>query len=110
MKQNLKLGKNQCRDFAGQNGKIYLGDSLIHAYTFRENYYFTAGDNGLDSRDFRYWGVVPEPFIVGVASRIWKSVDKSTDVWRSERFMKGINNHPPFKHIRPNIFSGKSYT
>ncbi len=72
------------------DGKVMLGDSLIHEYTFRENYYFTAGDNGLDSRDSRYWGPVPEPFIVGVATRIWKSVDKYTGEWRGDRFLKGI--------------------
>ena len=66
------------------------GRHLIREYTFKENYYFTAGDNGLNSRDSRYWGPVPEPFIVGVASRIWKSVDKYTGEWRSDRFLKGI--------------------
>lgn len=72
------------------DGKVMLGDSLIHEYTFKENYYFTAGDNGLNSRDSRYWGPVPEPYIVGVATRIWKSVDKYTGEWRSDRFLKGI--------------------
>ncbi|MBE6274646.1 MAG: signal peptidase I [Bacteroides sp.] len=72
------------------DGKVMLGDSLIHEYTFKENYYFTAGDNGIYSRDSRYWGPVPEPFIVGVASRIWKSVDKYTGEWRSDRFLKTI--------------------
>ena len=48
------------------------------------------GDNGLNSRDSRYWGPVPEPYIVGVATRIWKSVDKYTGQWRSDRFLKEI--------------------
>ena len=80
----------QRKEVTEQDGRVMLGDSLVHEYTFRENYYFTAGDNGLDSRDSRYWGPVPEPFIVGVATRIWKSVDKYTGEWRSDRFMKGI--------------------
>ena len=80
----------QKKEVSEEGGKVLLGDSLIHEYTFKENYYFTAGDNGLYSRDSRYWGPVPEPFIVGVATRIWKSVDKHTDEWRSERFLKGI--------------------
>ena len=41
------------------DGKVMLGYSLIHEYTFKENYYFTAGDNGLNSRDSRYWGRYP---------------------------------------------------
>ena len=73
-----------------QDGKVLLGDSLIHEYTFQENYYFTAGDNGLYSYDSRYWGPVPEPYIVGVAARIWKSVDEYTDKWRNDRFLKDI--------------------
>lgn len=73
-----------------QDGKILLGDSLIFEYTFQENYYFTAGDNGLHSHDSRYWGPVPEPYIVGVATRIWKSTDKHTDEWRSDRSLKSI--------------------
>ena len=73
-----------------QDNKVLLGDSLILEYTFQENYYFTAGDNGLHSHDSRYWGPVPEPYIVGVASRIWKSKDKHTDEWRSDRFLKSI--------------------
>ena len=57
----------QRKEVTEQDGKVVLGDSLI---TFKENYYFTAGDNGLNSRDSRYWGPVPEPFIVGVAAHI----------------------------------------
>lgn len=35
-------------------------------YVFRENYYFFAGDNVLHSKDSRYFGLVPEDFIIGV--------------------------------------------
>lgn len=77
----------QKKEVTEQNGNILLGDSLIHEYTFQESYYFTTSDNGFNSRN---WGPVPEPFIVGVATRIWKSVDKSTGEWRSDRFLKGI--------------------
>ena len=53
---------------------IALGDSLITHYRFKENYYFMGGDNLESSNDSRYWGLVPESFVVGVATRIWKSV------------------------------------
>ena len=80
----------QKKEATEQNGKVMLGDSIIYEYTFKENYYFTAGDNGLNSRDSRYWGPVPEPFIVGVATRIWKSIDTYTGKWRGDRFLKEI--------------------
>ena len=69
---------------------VLLGDSLIHTYCFKENYYFTAGDRVTSSRDSRYWGLLPEPYIVGVATRIWKSVDKETGKIRWDRVMKTI--------------------
>ena len=37
----------------------------LDEYTFRENYCFAAGDHAVDSRDSRYFGFVPEKFIVG---------------------------------------------
>ena len=73
-----------------QGKEIFLGDSLIHEYRFRENYYFMGGDYMENSKDSRYWGLLPEPYIVGVATRIWKSVDKYTDEVRWDRVMKKI--------------------
>ena len=74
-----------------RNGnKVYLGDSLIQEYRFRENYYFMGGDNMENSKDSRYWGLLPESYIVGVATRIWKSVDKWTGDVRWDRVMKKI--------------------
>lgn len=57
---------------------ILLNDSVITSYCFRKNYYFVAGDCGENSQDSRYWGLLPEEYIVGVASRIWKSVNSYT--------------------------------
>ena len=54
---------------------VWLGDSVIRSYRFREDYYFVSGDRLSNSQDSRYWGLLPEPFIVGRAVRIWKSVD-----------------------------------
>ena len=73
-----------------KENKVYLGDSLIKEYRFEENYYFVGGDNMEYSEDSRYWGVLPEPYIVGVATRIWKSVDKSTEKIRWDRVMKKV--------------------
>lgn len=49
-----------------------------------------SGDNLDNSKDSRYWGLVPEVYIVGVATKIWKSVDKTTGKMRWNRIMKNI--------------------
>ena len=69
---------------------VLLNDSVIHTYRFKENYYFVAGDKVMNSQDSRYWGLLPEPFIVGKAVRIWKSVDRNTDKIRWNRIFKKI--------------------
>ena len=89
------------RDF----GPLYIpgrGDSVrlddmsvrlyrkIESYTFEGNYYFFGGDNVLNSKDSRYIGLVPEEFIVGIATRILFSVDPDTGAFRRDRFMKRI--------------------
>ena len=73
-----------------QGKDVFLGDSLIQEYRFQENYYFMGGDYMENSKDSRYWGLLPEPYIVGVATRIWKSVDNSTGRIRWDRVMKKI--------------------
>ena len=73
-----------------KDGRVLLGDSTVHEYVFRKNYYFVGGDNVLYSQDSRYWGLLPEEYIVGRAVRIWKSVDRITDGMRWDRVMKKI--------------------
>ena len=80
----------QKKPLTWEGKRVYLGDSLIQEYRFRENYYFMGGDNMENSKDSRYWGLLPEPYIVGVVTRIWKSVDRSTGKIRWDRVMKKI--------------------
>ena len=80
----------QKKPLTREGNRVYLGDSLIREYRFQENYYFMGGDNMENSKDSRYWGLLPEPYIVGVATRIWKSVDKYTEKVRWDRIMKRI--------------------
>ena len=69
---------------------VFLNGEPIREYRFLKNYYFMAGDKGLNSQDSRYWGLLPEEYIVGKAAFIWKSVDPYTGQFRWERFMKKI--------------------
>lgn len=41
-------------------------DGDVTSHTFRHDYYFALGDNSLDSQDSRYWGFIPEDFIIGI--------------------------------------------
>ena len=73
-----------------QGKEVFLGDSLIREYRFQENYYFMGGDYMENSKDSRYWGLLPEPYIVGVATKIWKSVSPQSGKVRWDRIMKKI--------------------
>lgn len=79
-------GELQYKDSA-----VFLKGNPINGYRFRKNYYFMAGDNGMNSQDSRYWGLLPEEYIVGKAWIIWKSVDPYTDKFRWDRFLKVIH-------------------
>ncbi len=69
---------------------VLLNDSIINTYTFTTNYYFMAGDNAMDSRDSRYWGLLPEDHIVGKAAIVWKSVDPYSGDVRWKRVMSAV--------------------
>ena len=47
--------------------------------------YFMCGDHALNSRDSRYWGFVPEEYVVGVVSEVVESIDRATGRERKER-------------------------
>lgn len=71
-------------------GEIYLDTEKIDHFVFSRNYYFLAGDNGLNSQDSRYWGLLPEYCITGIATRIWSSKNPATGKHRFERILKRI--------------------
>lgn len=47
-------------------GRCYLGEESLSSYTVGENYYYFIGDNVPQSRDSRYFGFVPEAYVVGI--------------------------------------------
>jgi len=72
------------------DGHVYLGDSILTTYRFEKNYYFMAGDKLKNSQDSRYWGMLPEEFIVGRTDYVWLSRDHKTGKIRWDRFMKKV--------------------
>jgi signal peptidase I len=73
-----------------REGSVFLDDEMIIDCTFKLNYYFMAGDFIFDSRDSRYWGLLPEDCIIGKASFIWRSKNLSSGKIRWNRFFKKI--------------------
>lgn len=73
-----------------KNNIIFLDNEEIKNYTFDNNYYFLTGDFNLDSQDSRYWGMLPEFCIVGVATHIWNSKDPETSELRTDRILRKI--------------------
>ena len=71
-------------------GEVWAGDVLLKQHRWQHNYYFMAGDNVLDSNDSRYWGLVPEEYIVGVVKCITCSVDSKTGERRKDRLFKKV--------------------
>lgn len=73
------------------NRNIVLADSVpIDSHVFKHGYYFMCGDNVANSEDSRYWGLVPEEYIVGVVTHISYSIDPKTGKYRKERFLKRL--------------------
>ncbi len=73
-----------------EGNRVFLDNRPITEYQWRHNYYFMAGDNVCDSIDSRYWGLVPEDYIVGVVTMISYSKDRETDEIKWERVLLAI--------------------
>lgn len=74
--KNVALYKNLIRyetdrEVRVANDTVYVGGEPLHAYVFRQNYYFMAGDLVRDSKDSRYWGLLPEEHIVGKVAIVY---------------------------------------
>lgn len=39
-------------------------------YTFEHDYYFAVGDNVISSNDSRYWGFIPDDYIIGIVCNV----------------------------------------
>lgn len=54
------------------------------------DYYFAGGDNVVDSHDSRYWGLVPDIYIIGIVKRIEYSKARVTGKYDWRRFLRCV--------------------
>lgn len=75
-----------------EENRLFINGKEFFEYTFRQNYYFTLGDNRHNSYDSRFWGLVPEDHIVGKPVMVAYSYDSEAIVpnFRWDRIMKWI--------------------
>lgn len=79
-------------DLFVSNDSIFVNNVYSKHYTFKMNYFFMMGDNRHNSADSRFWGFLPEDHIVGKATVILLSIDKSEGEShiRSNRWFKKV--------------------
>jgi len=83
--------ERQCDVPEWRDGRAWIADEPIDEYVFTENYYFAAGDRVENSADSRYWGLLPEPMIVGITNFLWDSKDHATGKRRLNRIFTTLS-------------------
>ncbi len=69
----LKWETGKDIDVDWEAGKVTADGKPFRRHRFSHNYYFVAGDNVLNSDDSRYFGPVPEEYIVGIVGKVIKN-------------------------------------
>jgi signal peptidase I len=73
-----------------EKNKVFIKHKLLSRHTFLHDYYFAGGDNVVDSHDSRYWGLVPDIYIIGIVKRIEYSKARVTGKYDWRRFLRCV--------------------
>lgn len=70
------------------DGRIMVDAELAQEYVVEDDYYFVLGDNRHNSLDSRFWGFVPDRFVIGEALMVYWSWDADlamTNPWKKAK-------------------------
>ncbi len=92
---NIEIYKILLTEYEGnsveiKNYKIFINGKKTTKYTIKHDYYFVMDDNRDNAKDSRYWGFLPKSHIIGKASFIWFSYNKSKGAIRWRRMFKHL--------------------
>jgi signal peptidase I len=73
-----------------KNGVYYINGKQANEYECKMNYYWMMGDNRGNSADSRFWGFLPEDHLIGKATYVLMSSDKTNGGFRSKRFFLSL--------------------
>ncbi len=95
--ETIKTYQSTIEDYEGlenvkfENSKMFIDGKEVKEYTFHQDYFFMMGDNRHNSEDSRYWGFVPEEYVVGEAAFIWLSIDQNESFLNKIRWGRIFN-------------------
>jgi signal peptidase I len=52
-----------------RDNQTWISKTPVIDYTFQKDWYFFVGDNIADSRDSRYFGFIPEDYVIGIITK-----------------------------------------
>jgi signal peptidase I len=69
---------------------ILIDGQPVQHYTFKNNYYFVLDDNRDNSKDSRYWGLLPESYIIGKVNFIFFSMNPEKKGFKKVRWNRAF--------------------